>query len=193
MADQPRHPVQPMFLDQRDGGSYPRFQGNAIVRYLLDMCGERGVADLNSLARAPFDQEDRVQFAQLIGYSLGGFSELSYVDDDSYERASMLAKSVTTSIPGPRPMQPLVFDSDGIVRFKRNAIVRYLVDVATSHKVTNLNMLAILDFSGEDRNQFAQLLGWSVSRFGDTQFADAETIRVADSEAHDMRAAKLST
>jgi hypothetical protein len=35
----------------------------------------------------PFSNEDRQQFAQLIGYSLGGYSELSYVDDDAYKAA----------------------------------------------------------------------------------------------------------
>jgi len=58
-----------------------RFVGNEIVRYLLD----NGGIDLNKLAVLDFSQEDREQFAQLIGYSLSGYSELSYVSDETYE------------------------------------------------------------------------------------------------------------
>ena len=48
---------------------------------------DAGPFDLNKLASMPFDDEDREQFAQLIGYSLGGFSELDYVSDETYDRA----------------------------------------------------------------------------------------------------------
>lgn len=79
----PNHPVQPLVTD-KDG--IVRFKANAIVRFLLD----RGSIDLNQLACTPFSQEDWVQFAQLIGYSLCGFGDLPYVDDDHYERASTM-------------------------------------------------------------------------------------------------------
>lgn len=39
---------------------------------------------MNKLAMLDFSKEDRQQFAQLIGYSLDGYGELSYVDDDAY-------------------------------------------------------------------------------------------------------------
>ena len=76
------HPIQPIFKD-RDG--LLRFKQNAIVRFLL----EDGPNDMNRLSIMPFSQEDREQFAQLIGYSLSGFSELSYVSDETYERAEL--------------------------------------------------------------------------------------------------------
>ena len=60
-----------------------RFKANAIVRHLL----ENGPVDLNHLAVMPFSREDQVQFAQLIGYSLSGFAELSYVSDEDCDRA----------------------------------------------------------------------------------------------------------
>lgn len=75
----PPHPVQPLILD--DG--IIRFKRNAIVRYLLDA----GPFNLNQLALMPFTDEDREQFAQLIGYSLSGFGELSYVSGETYARA----------------------------------------------------------------------------------------------------------
>jgi len=75
-----KHPTQPLDLDEH--GTL-RFKANAIVRFLLDA----GPFDMNQLALMTFSQEDREQFAQLIGYSLGGFGELSYVSDETYQRA----------------------------------------------------------------------------------------------------------
>jgi hypothetical protein len=43
---------------------------------------------MNRLALVPFSDEDRAQFAQLIGYSLNRYSELSYVSDELYARAA---------------------------------------------------------------------------------------------------------
>lgn len=81
-----KHPIQPLAKD-KDG--VVRFKPNAIVRHLLD----KGGIDLNQLAHMEFSQEDREQFAQLIGYSLSGFSELSYVSDDTYAAAEAMSKS----------------------------------------------------------------------------------------------------
>lgn len=75
-----KHPLQPIELDER---GIARFKSNAIVCYLLD----NGKTGMNELALMPFSQEDREQFAQLIGYSLCGFGELSYVSDETYEDA----------------------------------------------------------------------------------------------------------
>jgi hypothetical protein len=81
----PKHPLQPIVLDEH---GTPRFKANAIVRYLLD----NGGIDLNRLAVLPFDAEDREQLAQLIGYSIGGYAELSYVSDRSYNAAERAAE-----------------------------------------------------------------------------------------------------
>ncbi len=81
-----KQPLQPIYID--DGGSH-RFKANAIVRYLLD----KGGLDLNHLAVQDFPIEDQEQFAQLIGYSLNGFSELSYVSDDTYQLAARTAEN----------------------------------------------------------------------------------------------------
>lgn len=79
------HPIQPLYRD--DKGKL-RFKENKIVRFLLDA----GPFDMNKLALMPFSAEDREQFAQLIGYSLDGFEELSYVTDETYERAFASAR-----------------------------------------------------------------------------------------------------
>lgn len=81
------------------------------------------------------------------------------------------------------PMQPIVM-VDGVARFKANAIVRYLLDWASDAPIDgskcDMNDLARMPFSQEDRNQFAQLIGYSVSGFGDLSYADPRTVRRAD-------------
>ena len=75
-----KHPIQSIELDKNGDA---RFKENKIVRYLLD----NGRIDLNKLACIDFSQEDREQFAQLIGYSLFRYGELSYVRNETYESA----------------------------------------------------------------------------------------------------------
>jgi hypothetical protein len=53
---------------------------------------DEGPFDLNIIATWDVSQDDRRQFAQLIGYSLDGFSELNYADDETYAAAKMMAE-----------------------------------------------------------------------------------------------------
>ena len=85
----PRHyeepwPAQPIGPDAR---GVMRFRENKIVTFLLNT----GPNDMNSIAVADFSPEDREHFAQLIGYSLSGFGELSYTSDQTYEAAAKMA------------------------------------------------------------------------------------------------------
>jgi uncharacterized protein YceH (UPF0502 family) len=84
------HPMQPVHTDEH--GTY-RFRKNKAVRLLLDEATKRGFG-MNELVMAnDVDREDMVQFAQLIGYSLSGFGELSYVDDTAYATAHEMLES----------------------------------------------------------------------------------------------------
>ena len=84
------HPIQPLELDEH---GVLRFKENKIVRHLLDFATQRGNG-LNELHCANFSNEDRQQFAQLIGYSLSGYGDLgSYVDDVAYNTAAMMAET----------------------------------------------------------------------------------------------------
>jgi hypothetical protein len=67
-----------------------RFRENKIVSFLLD----HGLHDMNALSLMQFSDEDRAQFAQLIGYSLSGFAELPYVSDEDYARAEELRRGL---------------------------------------------------------------------------------------------------
>ena len=82
MSDKPM-PMQPI----RNG----RFVPNRIVQYLLEVAP----IGLNELAAMDFSAQERMQFAQLIGYSLSGFGELGYVDDETYEAAQKMAEGLT--------------------------------------------------------------------------------------------------
>lgn len=66
-------------------------------------------------------------------------------------------------------MQPFHRDRHGVTRFRSNAIVRHLLDFATP-KGCSLNELACLPFSKEDRQQFAQLIGYSLSGYGELPY-----------------------
>lgn len=82
------HPIQPLTKD--DDGTL-RFQANKIVSDLLDFAQPRGFG-LNEMAAREYSDEDRQQFAQLIGYSLSGYSELQcYVSDEAYSAAAHMA------------------------------------------------------------------------------------------------------
>lgn len=73
------------------------------------------------------------------------------------------------------PMQAIIL-KDGVARFQSNAIIEHLFDTGA----IDLNKLATMGFSKEDHMQLAQLMGYSVSGFGDLSYADPLVVRVAD-------------
>lgn len=75
------HPMQPILLDP---AGCLRFKKNSAVEYLAE-------GRLNEIASRGYSDEDMTQLAQLIGYSVGGFGDLSYVSDADYERAMLAA------------------------------------------------------------------------------------------------------
>lgn len=93
-----RNPMQPVLLDQHGRA---RFKSNKIVDALLEFASKRGM-DLNTIAMMQFTQDDREQFAQLIGYSVIGFHELSYVSDETAKVASDAANKLGPNLGGCR-------------------------------------------------------------------------------------------
>lgn len=83
----------------------------------------------------------------------------------------------------PQPMQPVV-KTDGVLRFRSNAIVRYLLDLAREHKIADLNSLAERNFSQVDREQFAQLIGYSISGYHELPYVSDDSAAQASSLAH---------
>lgn len=77
-------PMQPVGVDKH---GVHRFLENRIVRDLLDKSSTVGFS-LNEIALGNYSDAEHRQVAQLIGYSVGGYSDLSYVNDESYFRAA---------------------------------------------------------------------------------------------------------
>jgi hypothetical protein len=86
-----RNPIQPLILDKN---GVLRFKQNKIVDALLSFAQEKGFG-LNEIACGNFSDDDRMQLAQLIGYSLSGYGDLSYVSNDSYDAAEKMAEGVS--------------------------------------------------------------------------------------------------
>lgn len=84
--------------------------------------------------------------------------------NDSYLNAARLAINKAKGNDMKHPIQPLIEDEDGTIRFKANAIVQYLLD----HGFT------------DDREQFAQLIGYSHSGYCDLSYASDETVEGAE-------------
>lgn len=82
------------------------------------------------------------------------------------------------------PMQPVWRDNDGVIRFKPNGIVQYLLDFGG----IDMNLIAIMHkrdgtFTDEEMSQFAQLIGYSVSGFGDLDYVTDEQYKAAEERA----------
>ncbi len=72
------------------------------------------------------------------------------------------------------PLQPVERDERGVIRFRKNNLVCWLLE----HSGISLNTIALRGFTVEDQEQFAQLLGSSVCHFGDGDH-NPETIEMA--------------
>ena len=77
----------------------------------------------------------------------------------------------------PHPIQPLEMVND-VIRFKRNNIVNFLLDFGQKHHM-GLNELHRMDFSQEDWEQFAQLIGYSHSGASDLSYMSDKTLSIA--------------
>lgn len=83
------HPIQPLIIDEQ---GIRRFKRNLVVNRLYEWAAGKGMG-MNEMAKwQDIPKEEFQQFAQLIGYSLGGYGELSYVTDEAYEAALKNAK-----------------------------------------------------------------------------------------------------
>ncbi len=71
------------------------------------------------------------------------------------------------------PMQPVVWDGKGVIRFQENPIVAFLLEWASGHGM-NLNdlerMSARMRWTENDWQHFAQLHGYSVDGWGSLRY-----------------------
>lgn len=86
----------------------------------------------------------------------------------------------------PTPMQPIRVDKDGVIRFRENPLVVWLLDIGPSGR-PRLNELHASEVgeraSLADWEQFNQLIGYSVSGFGGHSHTRPETAAKADRAA----------
>lgn len=85
------------------------------------------------------------------------------------------------------PIQPLQLDDKGVLRFKKNAIVEYLLD----NGGIDMNHLARKDFTTEDREQFAQLIGYSLSGYADLGYVTDATYAAAQAVGENLELRSL--
>ena len=81
------------------------------------------------------------------------------------------------------PIQPLYLIND-VIRFKENKIVNDLLDFATPLGF-DMNKIARSSYTQTDREQFAQLIGYSLSGFGSLSYASDDVYGTAYSMYHD--------
>ena len=87
-----------------------------------------------------------------------------------------------------KPIQPLELDDHETLRFIPNKIVQYILD----NGGIDLNQIAFKaqtgdGFSQEDQEQFAQLIGYSLSGFGSLSYVSDETYESAYKMFHDEK------
>lgn len=81
-----------------------------------------------------------------------------------------------------QPMQPVVMDSVGSVRFKENKIISDMLDFCQSHGF-GLNEMAVRGYEKDDTSQLMQLIGYTVSGYGGLSCARAKHTMRADEKA----------
>ena len=85
------------------------------------------------------------------------------------------------------PQQPIGTAEDGVVRFKGNSIIEDLFQ-SRALDLNEINRRVYRgDFPKEDYVQLTQLLGYSVSGWGDLSTSPPEMVAAADKEAERIR------
>ena len=85
----------------------------------------------------------------------------------------------------PHPMQPIGFSEDGVIRFMENKIVSFLLEEYSSSG--GLSALKRMGFSREDYTHLMQLIGYSVSGYGDLSSSPIKYVEFADTIADELR------
>lgn len=99
-----------------------------------------------------------------------------------YVRRAVEQARMCAAKPFSHPMQRVYLDNEGVIRFVHNQIVQFLLDEGPF----DMNHLAVQKFSEEDRVQFAQLVGYSVSGFGGLDYVSRKALRKADRRAEKL-------
>jgi hypothetical protein len=85
----PKHPMQPVVLSE-DGRAY--FVPNEILVWML----AHGRINFDEIAQQGFSDEDRMQLAQLLGFAVSRYTQLTYVTEAGMAEALKAFNNVTT-------------------------------------------------------------------------------------------------
>ncbi len=95
----------------------------------------------------------------------------------------------------PHPMQPVVITPSGVARFRPNRLVVWMLEQGATGRAFDMNTMYAA-FGGnegphaEELEQFAQLIGYSVSGFGGLSYASKATTAAADEAVAALLATK---
>lgn len=89
-----------------------------------------------------------------------------------------------------QPRQPIGWDDHKVIRFKENKIVSWMLDMGRIGQKFDLNTIVMKyragEFSNEDLCQLDQLIGYSVSGFGDLSYVPGEEVSTCDEIAYNL-------
>jgi len=125
----------------------------------------------------------REEFGKRFREMCGERVSLEWMNPDGYGAVREVAEGIKVprAIATP-PMQPIMMDDRGVARFRENKYVRFLLDMGPF----DLNKLSRLDFPDEDYEQLMQLIGYSVSGYGDLSTVSRSSVERADTEVERM-------
>lgn len=136
-----KHSMQPM-VTAPDG--IVRFQENPIVRWMLEEGNRTGMFSMDTIGaiagKRGWTDDDQAHFAQLIGYSLCGYSELDYVSEESYDEADKKAEALRSPSRTFTPPPPDVEPAD-CYYIQDDDIIRNLSKVADLKAMLSLNFV----------------------------------------------------
>ena len=79
------------------------------------------------------------------------------------------------------PMQPIGWDETGkVIRFKKNKIVDWLLETGKFNLNDIMKMVGSGVFNEDDYTQLMQLVGYSVSGYGELSTSPEEYVKKAD-------------
>lgn len=113
-AYDPPHPIQPLVWVKGDESQPPvlRYKSNPIVEDLLEFATDHHFG-MNEIAkRNGYTNDDRSQFAQLIGYSWAGAASLPYFKQDIAKKAMRAFEALGNDPAKPPPEMMPQSDSD---------------------------------------------------------------------------------
>ena len=74
----------------------------------------------------------------------------------------------------PHPMQELAMDDHKVIRFRRNAIIHWMLDMGKEGRQFDLNSMRMIPFPREDWEQFMQQIGYSVCGYSELMHDDED-------------------